>query len=79
MTDPTPNKILFGKRDDKTNSKDPTPKKIMSGKKSNLAGLFQNSPSTPTAATTPTFLRPDGFAAGKKKGEDCSRRKPGFS
>ena len=47
---------------------DPTPKKIMSGKKRTLAGLLQTSPpSNPTAATTPTFLRPDGFAAGKKK------------
>ncbi len=45
---------------------DPTLKKIMSGKKSNLAGLLQTSPPhTPTATTTSSFLRPEGFAAGK--------------
>ena len=45
---------------------DPTPKKK---KKSNLARLFQTSPPpthTPTATTTPSSLRLDGFAAGKK-------------
>ncbi len=75
-SDPTPNKILCGKRDDKTNSR--LVMTIWDGshpeenyeweeeQPSWTTNYFKLVPHTPPTTTTPTFSWPDGFAAGKK-------------
>ena len=76
--DSTP-KNFFGKRYDKTNSKVGDPKENYEWEEEQPSWATSNKapPPTPTATTTPTLLRPDGSAAGKKEDSLPRRGKVG--
>ena len=78
MTDPIPTKFCVGKemtklpqRSVKTTWDGSHPKKNYEWEEEQprwtTSNYFKLGPPTPTATTAPTFPRPDGFAAGKKR------------
>ncbi len=73
MTDPTPKKILRWKRDDKIDSKvgGSHPEENYDWEEE-ILDYFKLVPPTSTATTI--FLRPEGFAAGKKSKRDKVER-----